>query len=183
MALCVAIKEFNERLLSLDDLSTLHVLIPTIQEREILLGYSRNKKKIDGKPLAPAESFLLQMCKEPDIDMMLNAFKFKCMFNNELNDIESICERITKICLLIKQGMKFKILLSIFITFKDTTNEIFSNGNNGFKPWMGKDARQLGLKISNLSKIKDIKSNDNEWSLMIYLIDLIKKQGNDVFKY
>ncbi|KAI8808759.1 hypothetical protein BJ742DRAFT_259788 [Cladochytrium replicatum] len=177
-----AIREMNRDVLSVDDIQALEPLFPTDEERKIIKAHLDKRKKPDASelPLAPAESFMVEIVNEKDLPMQLTAFEFVLHLDSDASELMNKLKRMTNISSGIRASESLKLLLKTILKLGNMTNYEYANQNSSYRPWMGKEARALGFKVDGLAKLKDVKSADGKWSLMNFLVDMVAQSMPEV---
>jgi hypothetical protein len=187
--LTLAIQQLDESVLNTDDLVAIQGMMPTRDERKLLQYYMdtvgsgretlKAKAKIPSLPLAPAETFMFEMMKDPKLPGRLEAFQFKLELSLEKEDLKSQIDNMSKVCLALKTSESLKLILRTVLHLGNLSNQEYGAGNSSYRPWMGKEARALGFKIEGLARLKDVKSADGKWSLMHFLVDMVRQQSRE----
>ncbi|KNC98251.1 uncharacterized protein SPPG_06650 [Spizellomyces punctatus DAOM BR117] len=178
-----AVRTMDVETLSADDLTMVQKLLPTPEERLMLHTHLSSPPKPDAPPLAPAEQFMIEMMQTPDITEMVTASLLNASADHEVTEIVSKLDKCITVCEEIKTSEKLKVLLRSVLELGNLTNYEYSNGARGgagFRPWMGKEARALGVKVDGLARLRDVKSADGKWSLMSFLVDMVERSRGDV---
>ncbi|KAJ3194287.1 hypothetical protein HK101_003057, partial [Irineochytrium annulatum] len=177
-----AIVLLDENQISVDDVVSIQSLLPTADERTILKA-AETRQKPGSLPFAPAETFMLAMMKDPDLEQCLNAFGFKLQLGPEIEEVGGKVAKMTSICIKLKTSDALKVLLRTVLQLGNMTNYEYGAGNSSYRPWMGKEARALGFKIEGLARLKDVKSADGKWSLMNFLVDMVTQSKPEVLDF
>ncbi|KAJ3267633.1 hypothetical protein HK104_005733 [Borealophlyctis nickersoniae] len=179
-----AIRAMDESVLTSDDLTTIQNLLPTPEERALLELYNASPRSPDDLPLAPAESFMLATLAEKDFAFHVEAFAFKLHLRAECDELNAKIAKMTDVARTLKRSERLKILLRTVLELGNLTNYQYGAGGGGgaggFRAWMGKEAKALGIKIDGLARLKDVKSADGKWSLMNFLVDMLLASRPDV---
>ncbi|KAJ3414886.1 hypothetical protein HDV05_005950 [Chytridiales sp. JEL 0842] len=182
-----AIQTLDESVLGSEDLVCIQMMLPTRDERKLLRYYAEtvmstsdnvelaaSAAQIPKLPLAPAETYMLELMKDPKLEGRLGAFQFKLELNPEVEDLRLQIANMKKVCVALKTSDSLKDILKTVLQLGNLSNQEYGAGNSSYRPWMGKEARALGFKIEGLARLKDVKSADGKWSLMHFLVDMVK---------
>ncbi|KAJ3138226.1 hypothetical protein HK100_012770 [Physocladia obscura] len=179
-----AVNNLDASKIDLDDLVQLKQLIPTELEAKILNEYHNSKHLPNVLPLAPAETFMIELIKSDlDIGAHVDAFLFVRQLPMEVGDISAHLELMSAMCTQLQTSSDLKVVLRTVFQLGQMSNNDLSGGNASFRPWMGKEAKMIGFKIDGLARLKDVKSADGNWSLMNLLVDLVNKSRPDVLDF
>ncbi|KAI8618638.1 hypothetical protein BC830DRAFT_1166006 [Chytriomyces sp. MP71] len=170
--------------ITIDDLVQLKQLIPTESEAKILNEYHNTPRGSNALPLAPAESFMIDLIKaDLDIGQHVEAFLFLLQLPQEARDLNDPLDNMSHMCTLLQTSSDLKVVLRTVFQLSQLSNEHLGAGNASFRPWMGKEAKAIGFKIDGLVRLKDVKSADGKWSLLNFLVDLVNKNRPDVLDF
>ncbi|KAJ3002683.1 hypothetical protein HKX48_002201, partial [Thoreauomyces humboldtii] len=183
-----AVSTMDRSVLSSDDLLMLQKLIPTAEEKQKLQAHFMKGpgEKVDGQqlpppPLAPAEKFMSEIMSVRHIEDMCIAFLTHSTASHELDETADKLDTMISLSDQLRTSTNLKTLLRSVLELGNLTNYDYSaNANSSFRPWMGKEARAIGLKLDGLARLKDVKSQDGKWSLMTFLVDMVAVSRNDV---
>ncbi|TPX56099.1 hypothetical protein PhCBS80983_g04792 [Powellomyces hirtus] len=197
--LITAVRNMDCQLLSADDLTMLQKLLPTPEEQNMLTAYLNSPHKSaaasqDGQqqqqstappPLAPAEQFMSQVMQVPHMAEMCVAQYTASTVSAEMDEMENKLDTMIDLSTQLRTNDNLKTLLRSVLELGNLTNYDYaasaaSSSASSFRPWMGKEARAIGLKVDGLARLKDVKSRDGKWSLMTFLVDMVAASRQDV---
>jgi Formin Homology 2 Domain len=163
--------------LTVDDLLALTGIQPTTSESALARTFSR--KQLDF-PLAPAEAFLVDALRYPDLSSQILAFLFSLQYPIDLGEIFGNLDRLCTVTKLLMTHPSFKALLRTILELGNMTNYEYSAHSTSYRPWMGNQAKAIGFKIDGLAQLADVKSADGKWNLMSFLVEMLYKQSPEL---
>ena len=164
-----AICNFDDKVLTLDELLSLKQLLPTPEERALLEVYLNNKKNKSNHQFDNPELFLLELMKEPEIDYFMKSFIYKCQFKPETENLEKCFTQFLTLCENLKESDNLKILLKTVLALGNLTNHEYGNTiRNSYYASMNQNKKALGFKIEGLVKLRDVKSTDGKSNLLVF---------------
>jgi len=176
-----AICNFDDKVLTLDELLSLKPLLPTPEERALLEVYLHNTKNKNNHQFDTPELFLLELMKEPEIDYFMKSFIYKCQFKPESESLEKCFTQFLTLCENLKESDNLKILLKTVLALGNLTNHEYGNTiRNSYYASMNQDKKALGFKIDGLIKLRDVKSTDGKSNLLNYLVDMLKLKKPEI---
>lgn len=177
-----AICNFDDKVLSLDELLSLKPLLPTPEERALLEVYLNNSKSKSNRQFDTPELFLMELMKEPEIDFFMKSFIYKCTFKPESDNLEKCFTQFLTLCENLKDSDNLKILLKTVLALGNLTNHKYSNTIRNSYSYTGadQDKKALGFKIEGLVKLRDVKSTDGKSNLLNYLVDMLKLKKPEI---
>ncbi|OUM68112.1 hypothetical protein PIROE2DRAFT_58291 [Piromyces sp. E2] len=177
-----AICNFDDKVLTLDELLSLKPLLPTPEERALLEVYLNNNKNKSNHQFDTPELFLLELMKEPEIDYFMKSFIYKCQFKPESENLEKCFTQLLTLCENLKESDDLKILLKTVLALGNLTNHEYGNSirNSYSYASMNQDKKALGFKIEGLVKLRDVKSTDGKSNLLNYLVDMLKLKKPEI---
>ncbi|KAJ3252427.1 hypothetical protein HDU77_005132 [Chytriomyces hyalinus] len=182
--LAASVTNLDTTKVNIDDLVQLKQLIPTESEARILNEYHNTPRRAGALPLAPAETFMIDLIKaDLDIGQHVEAFLFLLQLPQEVRDMNSQLDSISAMCTQLQTSSDLKVVLRTVYQLSQLSNENLGAGNASFRPWMGKEAKAIGFKIDGLVRLKDVKSADGKWSLLNFLVDLVNRNRPDVLDF
>ncbi|KAJ3146226.1 hypothetical protein HDU89_006367 [Geranomyces variabilis] len=179
-ALITAVRTMNATVLSPDDLSMLQKLLPTPDECAMLTAYLAKPADPTQPPLAPAERFMSEVMAVPHMRDMCTALHTATTVGGDMDDAENKLDTMVDLSAQLRTNDNLKTLLRSVLELGNLTNYDYSANSQSFRPWMGKEARAIGLKVDGLARLKDVKSRDGKWSLMTFLVDMVAASRTDV---
>jgi hypothetical protein len=156
--------------LSLDDLLTLKTLLPTEEERESLMLYKGDK---DG--LTRAEKFMLTFSSEPNIGWMVDALIFERQFDLEVSSISDKLITITGLLTRLRESPSLKILLKMVLEVGNLAKSEYGRSSHD-------RGKALGISISSLSNLHEVKSVDRSSTLLHYLVESLNLNHPEVLE-
>jgi hypothetical protein len=122
----------------------------------------------------------------PDLRERLQAFVYKREFATKLQDIQGDIEIVDSAMNEVKESIKFKKILEVQLFhccyFLTLCQYVLTLGNHMNAAYLGGQTK--GYKISSIMQLNEIKSNDNTFSLLEYLINLLTNSPNvDVLSF
>jgi hypothetical protein len=142
---------------------------PTQQEAEALSKYIFASEE-ETKDLNKAEMFLLNLLRIPKCQERLNAIQYKNQFNERVNDLKPDILIVINACKELKHSPKLSKLLELILSIGNYMNGDSYRGG------------AFGFNIDLLTKLQDIKSNDNKITLNNYLVKTIQKHYPELMK-
>ena len=128
------------------------------------------KKNSDGT-LYPAEKFALELHKVQKLDEKLDAFKTKISFFERLVDLQvSLCT-VNEACAELQKSQKLLKIFEYMLMFGN-----FLNSGT-------KRAGVPGFKLSTLKKMSDLKTTDNEQSMLHIMAQFITKKHPELLTF
>lgn len=158
--------------LSIDDLLTLKPLLPTAEERESLLLYSKSPEQ-----LGVAERFMLVAARERHLSWMVDALIFERQFDGELSSISEKLTLIIAILTKIRESPSLKVLLRIVLELGNLTNYDYGHAPAHVRV----RGKALGFKMESLIKLQDVKSVDKKTNLLQYIVMTLSDRNQEVF--
>ena len=131
--------------------------IPTSKEEMLL-------KNADDKNIDVSEKFMVNMMNVFRYQQRLTCLLFKIEGVQELNDLSNRVETTIKSFETLKKANAFQKLLQIVLNIGNFLNHGTSRG--GYH----------GFSISSLNKLCDMKTSDNQKSLLYYLVELVEQK-------
>ena len=169
----IAICNFDDKVLTLDELLSLKQLLPTPEERALLEVYLNNNKNKSNHQFDNPELFLLELMKEPEIDYFTKSFIYKCQFKPEAESLEKCFTQFLTLCENLKESDNLKLLLKTVLALGNLTNHEYGNTiRNSYYASMNQNKKALGFKIEGLVKLRDVKSTDGKSNLLVIFIYL-----------
>lgn len=156
IAIVEALISYDFKILTSQTCDMLLSIVPTSAEINQVDSF-------DGDPmtLADSDQFVLLMKTAPGYDLRLKAILFHRTYKE---DYEEILKRIQKFFIgfeFISENKKFHRWLEIVLAYGNYMNGS-SNGGGAY-----------GFRLDILSKIAELKSNDNKKNLMLYIVEYI----------
>jgi hypothetical protein len=177
----IAICNFDDKVLTLDELLSLKQLLPTPEERALLEVYLNNNKNKSNHQFDNPELFLLELMKEPEIDYFTKSFIYKCQFKPEAESLEKCFTQFLTLCENLKESDNLKLLLKTVLALGNLTNHEYGNTiRNSYYASMNQNKKALGFKIEGLVKLRDVKSTDGKSNLLNYLVDMLKLKKPEI---
>lgn len=157
--------------LSLDDLLTVKPLMPTTEERQLLVLY---RGPIDD--LGTAEKFMLMAAKEPHLLWMVDSMIFERQFDSEVDSLTSKLMLIVGLLTKIRESPSLKTLLKSVLELGNLANYDY-----GHQPVHSRvRGKALGFKLDSWMKLQEVKSVDRKTNLLQYLVMTLEEHNPDV---
>ncbi|XP_032882827.1 formin-1 isoform X2 [Amblyraja radiata] len=179
-SLHLEMKDIQQAILNLDnsvvDLETLQALYDNraqAEELENITKYYKKSKEEELKFLDKPEQFLYELSQIPNFVQRTNSIIFQSNFMEGISTVRRKAESVQRLSKILKDQESVKIVLGLVLAF--------GNHMNGGNRTRGQ-ADGFGLEI--LPKLKDVKSRDNQISLVdfvasYYLHHFDKDAGTD----
>ncbi|XP_078262506.1 formin-like isoform X4 [Rhinoraja longicauda] len=179
-SLHLEMKDIQQAILNLDnsvvDLETLQALYDNraqAEELENITKYYKKSKEEELKFLDKPEQFLYELSQIPNFVQRTNSIIFQSTFMEGISTVRRKAESVQQLSKILKDQESVKIVLGLILAF--------GNHMNGGNRTRGQ-ADGFGLEI--LPKLKDVKSRDNQTSLVdfvasYYLHHFDKDAGTD----
>lgn len=179
-SLHLEMKDIQQAILNVDnsvvDLETLQALYDNraqAEELENITKYYKKSKEEELKFLDKPEQFLYELSQIPNFVQRTNSIIFQSTFMEGISTVRRKAESVQRLSKILKDQESVKIVLGLVLAF--------GNHMNGGNRTRGQ-ADGFGLEI--LPKLKDVKSRDNQISLVdfvasYYLHHFDKDAGTD----
>jgi len=142
--------------------------VPSATDAQTIQEYLTNN---DPTKLPEAEKFSLSLSKVPQIELRLQAFKFKLSYTPIKSEIKPDLELMRTAC---TEVMKAKGLFKVMEIVLELGNFLNAKTPRG-------DA--FGYSLNSLTKLVDTKSTDLTQNLLHYLISLLQKHGREFLHF
>lgn len=114
--------------------------------------------------MSEAEDFVATLVEIPELVPRLRSIRFKNDFADMVKDFESNMIVATTACKEIKESKKLAKVLELILSIGN-----YMNSGSTCAP-------AFGFEISFITKICDTKDSGNKWTLLHFLVDLIKRK-------
>jgi hypothetical protein len=161
----------DKQALNLDDLVCLKNILPTSSEKEVLQLYNGDPSKLNA-----AESFMLSMCKEPNVAWMVDALIFELQFPAEIENIKNRLLSITSLLNELRESPGLKTLLRLVLELGNLANYDYGR----VPAHMRIRGKALGFTMDSLIKLHEVKSVDRKTSLLNYLVSVIEEKCKEI---
>eukprot|EP01137_Pigoraptor_chileana_P027305 Opistho-2@9725 len=162
--ICQAIVELNHEALSDDIVKAIYTNRGTDEELALIESHVQ---KDDGMPLDKPEQFLYDLSKVPDLTSRLECWMFTKTFhgwqfdnNQKMKTLKSACEELAS-------NMAIKRICGYVLAFGNYMNGGTTRGQAD------------GFNVEILSKLRDVKTVDNDSSLLDYIVSCYCKKYDD----
>ena len=161
-----ALMEIDENLLPIEVLPKVVEIVPSAEERKLLLDYAGDVRSLD-KP----EAMLRTLAHIPRLEGRLKAMMFKAqleadmdgMLMQRVDELKSACEEV-------KASKELHALMQIVLDVGNALNAGTSKGN------------AVGFKLSTLLKLAELKAADKKTTLLHYVVEVVRKNAPDIAK-
>ncbi|XP_035989118.1 formin-2 isoform X9 [Fundulus heteroclitus] len=160
-------KDIQHAVLNLDnnvvDMETLQALYENRAQQDELDKIEKHikssKDKENAKPLDKPEQFLYQLSLIPDFSSRVFCILFQSSFSECMSSITKKINTLQRVCKVLQDNAHVKKILGLVLAFGN-----FMNGGNRTR------GQADGFTLEILPKLKDVKSNDGEKSLLSYIV-------------
>lgn len=157
-----AIQQIDDRVLSLDILTSLEKLLPTPDERDAIKSFEGDKSR-----LANVEKFFVEILEVKDVVQRVKAMKEKASFDDLLKECKLKLSTFGSAIREVKTSPSFRQFLTVVLA---TGN--YLNGGN-------KKGQAYGFHLETLIKLNALKTKDNKSTLLRYIIRFMdSSRGN-----
>uniref|UniRef100_A0A7S2RF41 FH2 domain-containing protein n=1 Tax=Mucochytrium quahogii TaxID=96639 RepID=A0A7S2RF41_9STRA len=166
---CVCSLDIDEDEVSIEDLRSVLNLMPTPEEENVLKAY-KGERNILGK----AEAYFMELMDIPRYKQRVKCFLYKMKFEDLFEDASMDFKMINSACKEILSSKKFCRLLEIVLALGNFMNE-------------GDDAPRtrlaVGFTMDSLSKLRQVKSFQQQTTALHYLVMLIQARQRDIIGF
>lgn len=162
-----AIIQMNSNVLNADNLPQVMMLMPSIQELEVVCNYVNSNGPDTGNVMEHSADFFYSLSTiigTPDLPSRLELFLFQLQFDTTIAAIEKYLNLIADAAKELRTNEELKVLFKLILTIGNFLNAGSPKGE------------AYGFRLSTLSQLKSTKSTDNALTLMQYLIEIIHKR-------
>ena len=163
-----ALMEVDLDLLPLEVLPMVREIVPTAEEKKLLLDYSGDVSNLD-KP----EQMMRTLAHIPRLEGRLTAMRFMAQLQVDLNGgpnsvlMASLLD-VRKACEAIQGSTELHALLQIVLDVGNALNAGTAKGN------------AIGFKLTTLLKLAELKGNDKRTTLLHYVVDVVNRNAPNI---
>ncbi|CAL8124173.1 unnamed protein product [Orchesella dallaii] len=158
-----AVIEFDLSNLSLETLEKVYESRPTADELTLLQDHVQTSPTI---PLDKPDQFVYELSRIPSFSDRIVCLTFTFTFFESLNSITSKLSNLRLVCEQLVNSPDLKTILALVLTYGN-----YMNGGNMQR------GQADGFSLDILSKLKDVKSKDNNITLLHYIVRSYMKQS------
>ncbi|XP_033105443.1 formin-like [Anneissia japonica] len=151
-----AVLNLDTSVLDLENLEALYEIRPQADELQLIQKHCKKKPDVS---LDKPEQFLYELSQIPCFEDRVYCLTFQEIFKDSLQDIASRVRNLNEIATVLLKSSEIENIFGIILTFGN-----YMNGGNRTRG----QADGFGLEI--LPKLKDVKSSDDQATLLHYIV-------------
>ena len=161
-----ALLYMDEKVLTLDKVVGLLSISPTTEEIGLVKAYSGDLSRLNA-----AERYYATILSIPRFTIRLESLQIKLQFPVLSSELMEKMAQVNRVCEELTTSSSLKVVLKLILTLGNVLNDGTSRG------------KAKGFKLSDLSKLNQLKGVDSDMSLLHYVAKVLRMKRSDLMEF